>query len=71
MRKIIMMVVNLFRSIRGRLATAILKWRAAECGTHVGAARVPHIGGEVTLRIGNHASFNGFTATGWGGGKNR
>ena len=61
-----MLFVNLYRRFRGIIATSILKKRAKKCGSYVGAARVPHIGSGVSLTIGNHASFNGFTATGWG-----
>lgn len=62
-----MFFVNQFRRVRSFVATSILRSRAKKCGSHVGAARIPHIGGQVSLEIGNHAGFNGFCATGWGG----
>lgn len=65
--KIIMFFVNIYRTVRLKLATWILKHRAVSYGDFVGAARVPHIASTVTLEIGSHAGFNGFTATGWGG----
>lgn len=67
MKKLILFVVNIFRRFRGYVGTHILYWHAKSCGAHVSAARIPHIGSQVELEIGNHASFNGFTATGWGG----
>ena len=48
------------------IATKMLYMRANTSGKHIGAARFPHIGSEVTIDIADHASFNGFTATGWG-----
>ena len=65
--KIVMFFVTLFRRIRSSAATFVLRKRAKRCGSHVGAARIPLIGGQVSLEIGNHAGFNGFIATGWGG----
>ena len=61
-----MLFVNIFRCVRGGVATYVLRWRAKSCGKHVGAARIPHIGSEVELIIAEHAGFNGFTATGYG-----
>lgn len=65
--KIVMFFVTLFRRMRSSVATFVLRKRAKRCGSYVGAARIPHIGGQVSLEIGDHAGFNGFTATGWGG----
>lgn len=67
MKKIILFPVTLFRRIRSAIATWMLKYYAKSCGSHVGAARIPHIGSQVQLEIGSHCGFNGFTATGWGG----
>lgn len=67
MKKLLLFFVNTFRRVRSTISTFVLKSRAKKCGVSVGAARIPHIGSGVTLEIGNHASFNGFTATGWGG----
>lgn len=66
-----MILLSFFRKIRPWVATLVLRRHAKSCGEYVGAARIPHIGSGVTLEIGSHAGFNGFTATGWGGGKNR
>lgn len=66
-RKIAMSIVTVFRKTRSTIATFVLRKRAKRCGQYVGAARMPHIGSGVTLEIGSHAGFNGFTATGWGG----
>lgn len=65
--KIIMFFVTLFRRLRSRVASYILHKRCKSCGICVGASRIPHIGSGVSLEIGHHAGFNGFTATGWGG----
>lgn len=64
---IVMLLVKVLRGVRSYIATTVLRMRAKKCGSNVGAARIPHIGGQVSLEIGSHASFNGFTATGWGG----
>ena len=66
MKKLLIALLKLFRLIRGRVATLVLKWHAKSCGDYVGAARLPHIGSQVTLEIGHNAGFNGFTATGVG-----
>lgn len=66
MKIIILFPVSCFRGLRSWLATSILKMRAKSYGSHVGAARIPHIGSQVILEIGQHAGFNVFTATGWG-----
>lgn len=68
--KIAMILVSLYRRIRAMISTAYLKWRTNKCGQHPGAARFPHIGGNVQIEIGDWCSFNGITFTGWGGGKN-
>lgn len=39
---------------------------AKSSGSHLCANNFPHIGSQVTLEIGHHANFNGFTSTGWG-----
>lgn len=65
-RKMVMSIVILFRKIRSTVATFVLRKHAKSCGRYVGAARMPHIGSGVTLEIGSHCGFNGFTATGWG-----
>lgn len=67
MKKIILFFVTIFRKIRSLIATSILKYHAIGCGKFVGASRIPHIGTQVKLEIGDHCGFNGFTATGWGG----
>ena len=67
MKQLLMAILKLYRRIRGKIATRVLKWRAKSCGNYVGAARLPHIGSQVTLEIGHNAGFNGFTATGVGG----
>lgn len=67
MKMLLLCFVNTFRKVRSLISTFVLKRRAKKCGVSIGAARIPHIGSGVTLEIGNHASFNGFTATGWGG----
>ena len=66
MRSLVLFFVNICRVIRGLVATRVLRWRANSCGKNVAAARIPHIGSQVILDIGQHASFNGFSATGWG-----
>ena len=66
MKKIMMFFVGIYRNIRSKIATRVLRMRAKTCGLHVGAARIPHIGSGVDLEIADHAGFNGFTATGWG-----
>lgn len=66
MNRIIMFFVTLYRTIRSKIAKMVLRMRAKTCGPHVGAARIPHIGSQVTIEIGDHAGFNGFTATGYG-----
>lgn len=67
MKKIVFFPIKLYRSLRSWFATTILKLRAKSYGSNVGAARIPHIGSQVVLEIGQYAGFNGFTATGWGG----
>ena len=62
-----MILVSLYRRIRAMISTAYLKWRTNKCGQHPGAARFPHIGGNVQIEIGDWCSFNGITFTGWGG----
>ena len=64
--KFLMLFVALYRNIRSLLATGVLRMRAKKCGIGVGAARIPHIASSVSLEIGSHSGFNGFTATGWG-----
>lgn len=62
-----MILLSFFRKIRSWVATRVLRRYAKSCGDFVGAARIPRIGSGVTLEIGSHAGFNGFTASGWGG----
>ena len=64
--KIIMFFVMQFRRLRSRVATLVLHKRCKSYGTCVSAARIPRIGSEVVLEVGQHVGFNGFTATGWG-----
>ena len=59
--------LSLCRKIRGKVAVRVLRLRAKKCGQFCGAARIPHIGSQVSLEVGHHCGFNGFTATGWGG----
>lgn len=66
-----MFFVGLHRKCRSKIATTVLRLRTKKCGQYCGAARIPHIGSQVSLEVGHHCGFNGFTATGWGGGKNR
>lgn len=67
MKRILMFFLTIYRRGRSKVATIVLRMRAKTCGEYVGAARMPHIGSQVELEIGQHAGFNGFTATGWGG----
>ena len=67
MTKFLMVLVSIYRKLRTKVATFVLKHRASKYGDYVGATRIPHIGSDVKLEIGSHAGFNGFTATGWGG----
>ena len=64
---IVMFFVKVVRCIRSSFATKALRMRVNKCGTYVGAARIPHIASTVSREIGSYCSFNGFTATGWGG----
>ena len=66
MMKFIMFFVTMYRKLRSLVASFILHKRCKSCGAYVGAARIPHIGTEVTLELGSHVGFNGFTATGKG-----
>ena len=66
MKKIIMFCINFYRNVRSGFSTYIIRMIAKKSGSYVYAARMPHIGSQVMLEIGNHASFNGFTATGFG-----
>ncbi len=61
-----MILLSFYRKIRSLVATCVLRRHAKSCGDYVGAARIPRIGSGVTLEIGSHAGFNGFTASGWG-----
>lgn len=69
MKQLILYIVTLYRKLRSYVATIVLRMRAVKYGSYVVAARIPHIGSQVTLEIGNHASFNGITVTGVGGAK--
>lgn len=62
-----MKIIWMFRNLRSVIATWYLRRKSFMCGSQIRAARIPHIGSEVKLEIGNHTNFNGFTATGWGG----
>lgn len=62
-----MKIVLMFRNLRSAIATWYLRRKCIRCGGQIRAARIPHIGSQVKLEIGNHTNFNGFTATGWGG----
>lgn len=64
--RFVLFFVNTYRKLRSLLSTFVLRYRAKSCGVCVSAARIPHIGSDVILKVGNHSSFNGFTATGWG-----
>lgn len=61
-----MFCVNLIRSLRSSLATAILHKRVKKCGVNVRAARIPHISSTACVIIGNNAHFNGITISGMG-----
>lgn len=62
-----MFFVNIYRQVRSKVATAVLRWRCVNCGHHTGAARIPHIAGFATIEVGNHCGFNGITIAGRGG----
>lgn len=66
MMKFVRFCCEVWRRIRSQIATGVLKHCAIKYGKNIRASRVPHIGSGVKLEIGNSASFNGFTATGWG-----
>lgn len=69
MKVIIFLLLDLIRGIRGRYCTYWLKKQFVEYGDCVGAARVPRISRMAKVKVGSHASFNGFTVSGMGGGK--
>lgn len=69
MKKILMFCIKFYRNVRSTFSTYVLRMIAKKSGKNVYAARMPHIGSQVILEIGSHASFNGFTATGVGGQK--
>lgn len=66
MMKFVMFFVIKYRKLRSLIASIILRKRCLSCGKDVGASRIPHIGSEVILEVGNYAGFNGITITGWG-----
>ena len=66
MKQILIFIVGMYRTLRSKVATFILRHYASKCGSYVGAARIPHIASTVTLEIGSHCSFNGVTITGVG-----
>ena len=66
MKRLLLYVITCYRRARSVIATKILCLRAKKVGLCVGAAKIPHIGSQVTLEIGDHAGFNGFSATGYG-----
>lgn len=63
---LLLIIVNLFRSIKSFFATLILKKRCKEYGRYVRAAKMPRISSVSTLIIGSQCGFNGITITGWG-----
>ena len=65
--KLLIYILNFYRHLRRIISTLVLRFRASKCGNNSGAARIPHIGSCVNLEVGDWSSFNGFTATGWGG----
>lgn len=69
MKIYIFRLLDLIRGIRGRYCTYWLKKQFVEYGDYVGAARVPRISRMAKVKVGSHASFNGFTVSGMGGGK--
>lgn len=69
MKKYIFRLLGIVRGIRGKYCTYWLKKQFVQYGDYVGAARVPHISRMAKVKVGPHASFNGFTVS--GGGKYR
>lgn len=70
MKKVVLLMVGVYRKIRSAIATFILKRSVKSYGRYVGAARIPHISSTATVEVGDHSSFNGLTISGFGGGKN-
>lgn len=71
MKRYIFRLLDFIRGIRGKYCTYWLKKQLVQYGDCVGAARVPRISRMAKVRVGSHASFNGFTVSGMGGGKYR
>lgn len=67
MKKYIFRLLDFVRSISGKYCTYWLKKQFIEYGDCVGAARVPRISRMAKVKVGSHASFNGFTVSGMGG----
>ena len=63
----LMIIINIYRKIRSKLATLMLKYLSVSCGQCVGAARIPHISRMSRVEIGSHCGFNRITITGKGG----
>lgn len=64
MKKYIFRLLDIVRGIRGKYCTYWLKKQFVQYGDYVGAARVPHISRMAKVKVGPHASFNGFTVSG-------
>lgn len=71
MKKYIFTLLDFIRGIRGKFCTYWLKKQFVQYGDCVSAARVPRISRMAEVKVGSHASFNGLTVSGGGGGKYR
>lgn len=67
MKKLIVLIINVLRWMRAKMATTCLHLRLKKYGRFVGAARVPHIARTAAVIVGDYVGFNGITITGWGG----
>lgn len=66
MKKYIFRYLDFIRGIRGKYCAYWLKKQFVQYGDYVGAARVPRISRMAKVKVGSHASFNGFTVSGGG-----
>lgn len=66
MERIIYLIVNLYRKIRGGYCSWITSKFLVSHGSHFGAARIAHISSISKVSVGHNVGFNGMTISGKG-----
>lgn len=65
--KIYIQILRFYTWYKRKILCILVENQFVQYGDYVGAARVPRISRMAKVKVGSHASFNGFTVSGGGG----